>query len=301
MLIVYPADPSYPRRPDAAFADEASAAAAVGFAVGFAGLELHADDEVTLRIPPGSGPALYRGWMLSTTNYEKLDLSLAARGYELINDCAAYAHSYSLPDWYEAIGGASATPRSIWFAGSQFDLDAIAASVAAAFRDQPVILKDYVKSRKHEWFDACFIRDASDATEVKRVTSNFLRLQDDSLVGGLVFREFIEFKQVGLHSKSRMPLVREYRLFILDGAKVTNAPYWGEGNYEGDVPDFSSADAAIARVKSRFFAIDVAQKAAGDWLIMEINDGGSAGIPEGGDLGVFYQRLAHACNVHTPE
>jgi hypothetical protein len=45
-------------------------------------------------------------------------------------------------------------------------------------------------------------------------------------------------------------------------------------------------------VQSRFFAIDVAQKEDGTWLVMELNDGGSAGVPEGGDVRGFYVRLA---------
>ena len=31
------------------------------------------------------------------------------------------------------------------------------------FNDHPVIVRDFVKSRKHEWLDACFIPSAADA------------------------------------------------------------------------------------------------------------------------------------------
>ncbi len=195
-----------------------------------------------------------------------------------------------LPEWYATVGE-ERTPRSIWIPGRSFDIAEVAARVRASFGDAPVVLKDYVKSRKHEWFDACFIRSAIDAAEIHRVVSNFLRLQGESLAYGLVFREFVEFKRIGIHSKSRMPLVREFRFFVCDGRLVTNAPYWGEGQYDGETPDLGVVADLLPRVRSRFFAVDVAQKEDGSWLVMELNDGGSAGVPEGGSVEAFYEGL----------
>ena len=68
------------------------------------------------------------------------------------------------------------------------------------------MLKDFVKSRKHEWAEACFIPSASDRASVERVVRRFLELQDDDLSEGLVFREFVEFEPLGRHPKSGMPL-----------------------------------------------------------------------------------------------
>lgn len=48
--------------------------------------------------------------------------------------------------------------------------------------------------------------------------------------------EAIQLRVPRGHSKSRMPLVREFRCFVLDGKLVTQAPYWGEGEYEGTAP-----------------------------------------------------------------
>ena len=58
----------------------------------------------------------------------------------------------------------------------------------------PYIVKDYVKSRKHEWYDACFIKNISDIANTTRVIRNFVERQGDSLVGGIVLRKFM-----GLH------------------------------------------------------------------------------------------------------
>ncbi len=296
MLLVFPADPTSPRRVDPAFAEEADLAKSVGFAIGFATLDL---GDLQLKIPEGSGPALYRGWMLSIEDYAKLEAAIAHRGYALVNDAKAYRHCHHLPEWYDVIGGAKITPRSIWFPGTatSFEMASVVERVRAEFGASPVILKDYVKSRKHEWSDACFIASASDGAEVERVASNFLRLQDDAFVGGLVFREFVAFKQIGLHSKSHMPLVREFRFFCFDGNLVTQAPYWGEGNYEGTSPGLDVIASVLPLVRSRFFAIDVAQKEDGTWFVMELNDGGTAGVPEGGSAKDFYAGLQRFCEV----
>lgn len=301
MLIVFPAHPVTPKRAYSAFEVEADAARAAGFAVGFASLEIHFGGELGLRVPNGSGDALYRGWMLRVEDYARLEHALAERGYHLVNTTAAYEHCYLLPEWYAAVGD-KRTPRSIWIPGRSFDLPDVAARVRAAFGDAAVVLKDYVKSRKHEWFDACFIRSASDGADVHRIVSNFLQLQGESLVGGLVFREFVDFKRIGTHSKSRMPLVREFRLFVCDGQLITNAPYWAEGQYEGEIPDVHAFDDLLPRIGSRFFAIDVAQREDGFWLVVELNDGGSASVPEGGTVADFYAGLRRSfCKTqHEP-
>jgi hypothetical protein len=296
MLIVFPAHPVTPGRAEPAFEDEVAAARAAGFAVGFASLEIHFGGDLHLRVPKGEGAAVYRGWILRVEDYARLESALAARGYALVTTAAAYQHCHFLPEWYEALGGEK-TPRSIWFPGRAFDMAAVKQRLRTEFGEGSVILKDYVKSRKHEWFDACFIRSAADEAEVDRVVSNFLRLQGEGLVGGLVFREFIDFKRIGIHSKSRMPLVREFRFFVFDGELVTQAPYWGEGRYDGAMPSPEILGPLIPRIKSRFFAIDVAQKEDGSWLVMELNDGGSAGVPDGGDVREFYTRLANRVGV----
>src|SRR5450432_3294033 len=57
------------------------------------------------------------------------------------------------------------------------------------FGEKPIIVKDYVKSRKHEWNEACYIPCASDRQAVERVVMGFLHLQGEDLNEGLVFRE----------------------------------------------------------------------------------------------------------------
>jgi hypothetical protein len=135
-------------------------------------LEVYLGGEVKLRkVPAAAGEVFYRGWILDLDAYSRMSDALAARGRSLVTDLAGYRHCLHLPEWYQAIGGAERTPRSIWLPGSEFDLDAVAAAAHAAFGAGPVIVKDYVKSRKHEWFDACFIPAADDEVRISRIMS----------------------------------------------------------------------------------------------------------------------------------
>src|SRR5262249_45816911 len=153
-----------------------------------------------------------------------------AKGIRLINTPEAYVHCHYLPESYAAIEGV--TPKSLWLQPDD-DFDHLLEALRP-FGDAPLVLKDYVKSRKHEWAEACFIPRASDRNSVERVVRRFRELQGDSLVGGLVFREFVEFESAGLHPKSGMPLAQEHRMFWYEGRPLISFPYWSDLGQTGE-------------------------------------------------------------------
>ncbi|EYF00089.1 ATP-grasp domain-containing protein [Chondromyces apiculatus] len=295
MRILFPSWPGE-RRVDAAFEGELEAARAAGFEVGFVDVELHLGGEARLW-NAGPGPALYRGWLLKPDDYARLAEGVAARGGALLTTADDYRHASDFPRWYEALAGT--TPRSVWFRAG--DLDALMPAIPAALVDTfgsgaSLLLKDFVKSRKQDWYDACFIRDVADEDNVRRVIRNFLELQGDAFTGGLVFREFIALRRVGVHPKSRMPLVNEWRFFVAQGKVVYHAPYWSDGaSYEGLAPpEIHDVERLVAGVKLPFFAVDLAEREVGGWAVIEINDGGTAGVPDGGSVAAFYEALRGA-------
>jgi hypothetical protein len=163
---------------------------------------------------------------------------------------------------------------------------------------RPVILKDWIKSRKENWFQACFIPDARDHDYVKRVTQCFIDLMEMAdLAGGLVFRQFEEFRRIGTHPRTHMPVINEWRGFLVNGTCCYLAPYWSSGDYTNvDAPDPNWLEALgrQANLISAFYTIDVAQKLDGPWRVIEIGSGGASGVPEGGGITTFYQNLAEA-------
>jgi ATP-grasp domain, R2K clade family 3 len=82
-----------------------------------------------------------------------------------------------------------------------------------------------VKSRKHPWASACYIHSAADSAAVERVVRRFLELQGDDLNEGLVFRAFVSLEPLAIHARSAMPLTKEWRIFLLDGAPILTAEY----------------------------------------------------------------------------
>lgn len=299
MLLLYCADPLAQRRPDAAYAAEVAAAERNGLAYALLNFEALIDQgdaaRATQAVPAQSTPtlAIYRGWMLRPAQYAELYAALLERNVRLINDPPAYRHCHYLPESYAQI--AHRTPRTVWLplAPGEAPTDETLGESLNEFGERPLIVKDYVKSRKHEWSEACFVPSAADIGHVQRVVRRFLELQGGDLAEGLVFREYVAFAPLGTHPRSGMPLTREYRIFWLDDAPLLTAPYWGEGAYAGDEPPVATFQPVAAQIDSRFFTMDVAQRADdGGWQIVELGDGQVAGLPERADVNQFYQGLA---------
>jgi hypothetical protein len=302
MLLLYCADPLSRRRPDGAYTTEVAAAQAAGLEHALIRLEALVDEgdvEGTVAaVPASTSPRLgvYRGWMLRPPQYARLYEALAHRGVRLINDPDAYVACHLLPASYDRI--ASLTPKTVWLPmapGSPLPDWSVLGELLRSFGGQPIVVKDYVKSRKHEWEEACYILDASDRTAVERVVGRFLDLQGPDLEGGLVFREFVRFVPVGVHPKSGMPLTREYRFFWLYGEPLALAPYWELADDGGDMPSPETFRAVAATINSRFFTMDVAQRQDdGAWQIVELGDSQVAGLPDRLDIAVFYMGLRAA-------
>ena len=304
MLIIFCADPLDPRQPDAMYAAEATAARAAGFERALMGYEALVDDDDPARAVRGvtSRPdptlALYRGWMLRPSHYERLYAALAARNVRLLNDPVAYRHAHYLPASYDVIAGH--TPDTVWFeTGADVSMDRVMDALRL-FGDQAVIVKDFVKSRKHQWAEACYIPSAADRQGVERVVRRFLQLQGPDLNAGLVFRLFVDLEPLTTYSRSGMPLAREHRVFYLDGRPLYAARYWDEGDYGGDEPPPDLFGDVARAVRSRFFTMDVARQRDGRWTIIELGDGQVAGLPDSADAHAFYRAFRDHWPTHSP-
>jgi hypothetical protein len=293
--VIFCADPLAPRMPDPAFADEVEAARRAGFATALLSYERLVRERdaagAVRRVAPAEPTtlALYRGWMLPSEHYAGLYDALASRGYQLIATPATYRTCHELPAAYPLIAGR--TPATVWLpqAGG-FELDCIMDALRP-FGDAPLVLKDYVKSRKHEWLEACFIPSAADRDSVGRVVARFLELQGDDLQGGLVFRAYEPLRPIGVDPRSSMPLPNEHRAIVLDGEPLVVAPYW-EVAASGAQPPLAAFAGVVQGVPSRFFTIDLAERADGAWTIIELGDAQVAGLLPSIDPDQFYRALA---------
>jgi hypothetical protein len=294
MRILFCNDDLEPRSVDSFYRDEAQAASACGLKynlISFNEIRVgHAGAAIRFASHTGSiDTAIYRGWMLTLEEYQILYSTLEQKHVRLVNSPEQYAHCHWFPNSYPAIE--EHTPESTWLPASALHEETAIANCLKLFGESPIIVKDYVKSRKHEWFEACFIPNAADEPHAGRIIERFLELQGDDLQGGLVLRRFVEFEPIGTHPKSGMPLTLEYRLFVLDGSVIDCIPYW-DADYEAERPPLTQFESVLKSIKSRFFSCDVAKTTDGRWLIVELGDGQVAGLPERCNVASFYQALS---------
>lgn len=192
-----------------------------------------------------------------------------------------------MPENYDSIK--ENTPKTIWISNEEnFNIDQIYEKLSV-FKGKAIILKDYVKSMKHFWNEACYIPDSSNKDEVNRVVTTFLKYLYDEPQGGLVFREFIELEPIGIHSKSKMPLTKEYRLLYLNQKLLSVFNYWDEGEYSNESQNFDKFNEIAKRINSNLFTMDIAKTKKDEWIIVELGDGQVAGFPTNADIEKIYK------------
>ncbi|WP_240420460.1 ATP-grasp domain-containing protein [Paenibacillus periandrae] len=295
MKILFCSDPLDSKVVDQEYEQEYKCARKLGMDVHLVSLESVLDEELSKavkRIPTFEVPErfIYRGWMLKPNDYEKLYYTLQQKNAILINSPTEYRIGHYFPYSYEAIK--KATPQSIWLGieelSNGFD---VLFEKMRIFKNKPVMVKDYVKSRKHEWEEACYIPDASDQQRAQTVLRNFIDRQGSELNGGIVIREFIQLEQLANHPKSGMPLSNEYRLFFLHHKLVQCTEYWDEVDYQQEFPNLDSFIDLAKGVASQFFTMDIAKTTGGEWTVIEIGDGQVSGLPSHADLEQFYKSI----------
>lgn len=267
--VLYCSDPLNPRRVDDHFAAEARQVRERGGVVALidhdALLRGEADRAVE-RVPRGLDPAWYRGWMIPSADYAALARALELRDAALLVSPEQYRTAHELPGWYSTF--TEVTPASVWSAGvvGQVLEDHALASLASQLRLGPGIVKDYVKSRKHEWDEACFIPDLSDTEATARVVRRFVELQGEFLAGGIVLREFEPF--VRPQSEAA-----EVRVWWLDGQPQLVTPHPDSAHRSGPVPELGQIETAVRSLGCRFVTTDVALRSDGQWRVVEVGDG----------------------------
>lgn len=238
---------------------------------------------------------IYRGWMLTPKQYSMLYDDLLSKNFKLINSVEEYQNCHYLPNSLKFIE--SKTPKTVF---EKFDTEKSLENLiekSKIFGQKPVILKDYVKSEKHHWETACFVRNASDTDKLKKTINTLIELRDKYLNEGIVVREFVELNHLSTHSKSGMPLTEEYRLFFCNKKLVGIYDYWEEGEYKHAKPDTTAFERIAKQIESNFFSMDIAQQKDGELIIIELGDGQVAGIPDKANKNEFYKQLKICCSA----
>lgn len=233
--------------------------------------------------PPAERTWLYRGWMLDTEEYAALFEAIEARDETMVVHPEEMAAASLAPLWIPALADHTAPSR--W----TDDEDVRAAwEVALELGPPPWIVKDHVKSAKEEWHRACFVPEAASFDDFRAICDRLVELRGDRFTGGFVVRQYLELATLPGFTSDRRRVTDEHRLVFWDGRLVAHAPYH---DVDASLPNPSQFDFIGRRIDSPFFVADVARLADGRWTVIEVNDGGSAILPEGMDPRDVYRAI----------
>ena len=212
--------------------------------------------------------------------YQELEMDLAAIGCKLINSFSEHRYVADIANYYPDI--IDLTPKT-W-------INEWVNAPEGAY-----VVKGRTNSRKNNWNKMMFAKDRATVPIVVG------RLLDDTYIAEqqLVIREYIPLETFG-HGINGVPIANEWRFFIFDGKVLVGAYYWAsEPDYCPTVDPMATPEGATQLAgevaerlgnKIRFFVVDVAKTAKGDWIVVELNDAQMSGISLIDPL-VFYKKI----------
>ena len=142
MHFLFPSDPIDPQLSDEAFREQADELRKLGIGTSIVALDELGQKNCRLRGPiPSDATVVYRGWMLTPTEYEALLQLIHSRGAVPLISLEKYLLCHYLPNWYPLISEFTAETRV-------FSANADLANELRALGWQKFFIKDFVKSLK---------------------------------------------------------------------------------------------------------------------------------------------------------
>jgi hypothetical protein len=141
MRLIYPADTFNPKVVDEVYEDELNTAQGMGLATSLFSFEDFQNDQRfrTRPVVEAGKEVLFRCWMMSPEDYERLHNAVVAQGGVPMTTPSDYRLCHHLPEWYPLLRAQTAETR--FYAES----DDLVSDLTAAGWDG-CFLKDYVKS-----------------------------------------------------------------------------------------------------------------------------------------------------------
>jgi hypothetical protein len=289
MHILFPGDPIQRSRCDPDFCRELEHAALAGFTALLYSHEALMEGDVDEALGGirytdcvSQRPVLLRGWMIPGEVYTLLYEALITRGYCFFVNPVAYEEAHYLPFAIRHLG--EHTARSAWMEG---DDPEAAWEMYQPFAEEAAIIKDWVKSAKHRWKEACYIPAGTGKDRFLEIFSAFRSARGGQFNRGVVIRRFHQVVKRGSDIRG-FPVNEEYRLFFWRGQLVAHTP-----SVTGADPLEKLAlwrDLAM-RFASPFITMDIALQTDGSWFVVEVGDGGVSGLPMGVEELRFYAAL----------
>jgi hypothetical protein len=257
---LFPSDPLNARRIDEAFQDQAKALTDAGFGYAIVNFE---DDRIfspRAVTPLGQDSIVYRGWMLSEEEYDKLETLVRIYGGKLRTSKDQYYQTHHIPNWYMMLS--DMTAETLVFPIDTIDFDDTDELWDRFFERnlrktgwRECFVKDYVKSLKTA--GGSMVRSAADLHRVVEEMTKFR----GTIEGGLCIRQFEEY----------IPQT-EIRFFIV-GGRVFAPKIDSNINIVAESGHRILADAVAHRITAPFFSVDIAMRADFTPRVVECGDG----------------------------
>lgn len=237
---------------------------------------------------------VYRGWMMSATEYEYFYDACNDLGMKLLNSPTQYVACHMYPLVYNYIKEHAIDTYIQEETGEEFDykkmFEYFDNKYGGLTLDRKLFVKDWVKSAKDSE-DASVVQDWENEEATRTTVANMLKERGKSFNEGYVFKKFVDFR------KRSDGKPEEWRAFFVYDKLVSFSPTHGPGSVPTEAPQWL-IDLA-KRIPSDFYTIDIGMLNDGELVIIETGDGGVSGLsPE--QLPVsFYSSVLSKLEEHS--
>lgn len=264
---IFPTSPMNPRIIDEMFQDQAIALKSAGF-----GTSAYDAERGRMFGPIEDGvTCIYRGWMLTPTEYELFHRVTLQAGLKPLTSPQEYMATHWITNWYEKLRGI--TPETLRAVDTRVDADPLTADVTASVVEQinatgwaSVFIKDYVKSVKTG--EKPILETPVTAAGFTEIVERMRKFRG-TIEGGVVAREYENY-----YPNS------ETRYFVINGK------FYGQ-EVSFDMRAMSLLVRIARDIPSPFFSVDIAQRIDGAFRVIEIGDGQVSDL-----VGWTYERFA---------
>jgi len=201
--------------------------------------------------------------------YESLSDALVEFGLCLINSVKQHEMASLLPNWYPRIK--EFTARSVWY-----ETLPTAETILAEFTF-PVFLKGERQTNRHS-------QSMSIANNLADLENILHYWKQDKVLGWqrLICRDFIKLEKIAERVGDKIQPSKEFRIFLWKNIAVGIGHYWTEfDKIELTINErlhiIKLAEEVSKIVDVPFLVVDIAKKADGDWIVIELNDGQESG------------------------
>ena len=299
LRILFPCDYFNHRKVDEAYKAEFDVATAMGFKTLLYDYDRLVSERYVSLIGDSHPDAeiMYRGWMLSIKQYELLYDALVKAGHRLINTGTEYKFCHYFDEIYDVI--IHDTPEIYKTLTPQSSLEQSWKNLKTWF-DGSFMIKDNVKSVKGSIDFPNRIHNTVTFHEYSSIINKFIKLRGDLFTGEIILKEFVELQKYGISINGKVTeFTNEVRAFFYDEKLVSLSQ--NSDQYDmiipPDVPPMELVMKYAKKLPSNFFTIDFAERADGQWIILETGDGQVSGLSPNQNILQFYAKIQEIHNA----